>query len=304
MSAGPQSRIGHTVRDKRLEADLRPKGHDRATANVGGHGLVSFDPQRFGARKLGEGAYGATYAVDVDGRVLDFLTGLMVHARHRVMSKTPKAFQTVVVKVARGRGNRFVDASAREAGVHKHLSKKCARTSCGTVCAPVPEFYFAGMGADGAYYTVMGMAEGKSLYDAMRAAGGLDARLYVAVERAIAGLWMAGVLHSDFHGDNAMVAPGGAVKVIDFGFGVLMPDSLRNRVRKAVAEKVRRGAACLGEVWDDHGLTAYANRVQHTRDAGVEWYNPEGKALKDLYNGLTAVEAAKVPSERRRAWKC
>lgn len=291
------------MKNKGHEWNLRPPGHAKSVGNRGGTGGVSFDLAALGAKKLGEGAYGAAYGLRVTAAAADFFARLLVDGRHRVKRKIPRAFASVVVKVAKGQGDpaRFVDDSVREAGVHKYLSTACSKV-CKKVCAPVPEFYFSAMGSDGTYYTVMGVADGGPLANAIRA--GLTAELYVRVERATVSLWLSGVLHADFHAENAFVGPDGTVTVIDFGFAVLMPPALRKKVEAAVARHVRAGSRTLAEAWDETGLTGFADRVHHARDSRVEWYNPDNKALKDLYNRLSPADAARVPDLRRAAWGC
>lgn len=284
-----------------------PDGHARAAANrrvAGRASTPAFDPVALGATMLGRGAYGTAYVVRVDALVADFLAGLLSHGRHRVVHATPRAFDAVVIKSTRlPSGDAAVAAAAREAGIHRAVAARCDRRAGVSAC-PVPAFFFAAAGDDGCYYTVMGAAEGVPLTRYVR---GLTAESYVAVERAAAWLWLAGVAHADLHPGNVLLAFRGDrwhATIIDFGFAVLMPPALRRRIARAMADVVAADVpTSLGAVWDAVGVTEYTNRVQHARDARITWYNPDGKALKKLFGTLSPSEAARVPSVRRREWR-
>jgi hypothetical protein len=141
-------------------------------------------------------------------------------------------------------------------------------------------------------------------------AGPLTSSVYLAVERAVALMWLNGVVHADFHKGNTMYdAATGRVTIIDFGQGVGLPRPLREKLLQAIVPAIAKGVRSLGELWDDAGgkspfgvgLQAYTNRVRYTRDR-APWYNPDGHALKQLFKLLPRHERAAVQLKRPALW--
>lgn len=52
------------------------------------------------------------------------------------------------------------------------------------------------------------------------------------LERAVLSIWGAGVVHADLHKGNIVVDSSSSVKIIDFGFAVILPAKLRGKVRQ------------------------------------------------------------------------
>ena len=242
--------------------------------------------------------------------------------------------------VAQGKADEFATASVKEASWHRHLDTvPCLRVpglGRGTCPAEhVPDFFWAGMVVDALtsrrfYVTVMALAPGVTLNEYLKGkvkwvrasgrgmakvqvtppAGPLTAAVYLAVERAVALMWLNGVVHADFHKGNTMYdAATGSVTIIDFGQGVGLPRPLREKLLQAIVPAIARGVRSLGELWDDAGgkssfgvgLQAYTNRVRYTRNR-APWYNPDGHALKQLYKLLPRHERAAVQLKRPALW--
>ena len=113
------------------------------------------------------------------------------------------------------------------------------------------------------------------------------------------------------HSNNILYRPAqGDFKIVDFGFAVVLPPPLREKVIGALWNGVNEGWRSLGEIWlsKDTGLLAYTNRVQatRTRDLGFTtknfWYNPDHMILVNMYNRLSATDREQIPELRRRVW--
>jgi hypothetical protein len=65
----------------------------------------------------------------------------------------------------------------------------------------------------------------------------LDACVYSAIERALSAMWLLGVVHADLHGDNILVLPGGGVRIIDYGMGVMLSRPLGKQLRAALLSR-------------------------------------------------------------------
>jgi len=281
-------------------------------------------------KELGSGGYGTAYRVTITPALEPTIRQLRGAVRHAVVGAgMPGAGETVIIKVAK-RGSAPLDAFVRdnvkENSMHKYLSGAPCKTHpdlAVPVCASryVPRLYFAGLVRDSGsgrdvYVAVMSLAAGTTLDDHLRATGRVTADLYVRVERAICTLWINGLVHGDMHKGNVMYDRAGQrVTVIDFGFGVLLPPALAQRVQQAIVQGVAAGVRSLGELWRSSrrsrigtGLQAYANRVIYTRkkfghdDWDDPWYNPDGGALTALYSRMSVAERARVPALRRALW--
>lgn len=282
---------------------------------------------RLGGRGVGEGQYGTAVKVVVDASVKTALAEMRESGSQVQTGTVPKLGDEVVVKFQEmrrvpnetpgGHEHRlvgFLGRCARESFVHKRLasSASCVRLACSgaPACPAVPRFHFAAFShargsAGQRYVCVMGLAPGVTLSSYLRREG-LTADLYARVEKAVASLWMAGVIHADLHRGNIVYDPGaGTVTIIDFGWAVIVPAALKKRVADALEGMVVGGARCLGEAWNDLGVAAYADRVLWTRKSGhIRWYNADGRLLVKLYNMLSARQRALVPGTRAALWGC
>lgn len=91
--------------------------------------------------------------------------------------------------------------------------------------AVIPKFYGAGVVSARSYVLITEFITGQSM-------GKLnpDSKTFRTFERALMSLWSAGVVHADLHMGNIIVTPSKQVKIIDFGFAVILPSGLRQRL--------------------------------------------------------------------------
>lgn len=277
---------------------------------------------KFVPLSIGKSAYGNVYTLVVDSATLDFLKLAAEKGTHRVRGSTPKIGEKIAVKlVARRVGtdySSFVRENVTEAIAHERMT---AEESCFEIpCAPgvkncasdhVPKFYFAYLADVSLFVTFMSMAGTTTLSSYLRSTSRkLDAKMYANIERAVATLWASGFTHADLHSGNILVNP--ATKeawIIDFGFAVRLPKSLRDLVRKRIGEIIQRGGASIGEIWSEkdpssnESLSSYTDKA--TQSKGVSgWYNPNGRAVLLHYNKMPADERAKFENVRKRLWGC
>lgn len=298
-------------------------------------------------RPLKSGAYGSAFRLRYSGEVEARLEAARATASFRMEHSRVPAGAVVVVKIARGVGDKgqpvsqsavdlFARDSVRESSWHRRLaSSACikvpgaARPAC--PASHVPAFHWGGMVTDAFtgrryYLTVMGLAPGITVNEYVKRRR-MTAPLYVAIEHAVVTMWLAGVAHSDFHKGNQLYEPAsGKLTIIDFGMGMLLPERLVGPIRKALAPAIAQGVRSLGELWRSSeksevglGVQGYANRLMYTREqarlraraargrrANTRvrdlWYNPDGHALRQMYNQLSAREREEVPIRRRQMW--
>lgn len=321
------------VANKRAEKELRFQNArdalgrrrgvaDGSVAVIGDGGRVGsprasnrrpgFRPAAFlRARRLGQGAYGTVFRVD--GTDDPEFARLPRRLEYRVSRGRPPPGRAVALKVTQGK----IDELVREAAVHRRLSSSRAcwtpRGATRQLCssAHVPVFYFSGQarGQDGRpyYATVMGLVRGQTVWDRLRQRR-LDARAYVAVERAAASLWAQGVAHADLHAGNIFY-DGATAVIVDMGLAVVLPTRMMAGLRAAMARGVADGVPCLAEVFgrpwrpSRYGVRdarGFLDRVMHAR--GLTWFNADYTALRALYDMLHPDEQAKVPRYRLAAW--
>lgn len=286
----------------------------------------------------GGGAYGLAFSLAYGGRVQQALEEILDQGSAKVFAKRPAPGQTVVVKISQdssrdpgvisqdgadvrrvlGLNDEFKQSCVREAVLHRYLDGAGCVTLRGTrnaVCVDrvVPDFFWSAMVVDlmsgrRHYVTVMSQAPGAPVRGMRQR---YSAQVFLAVERAIASLWIHGVVHADFHDQNMFYdAASGRVTVIDFGFGLRLPAAVSARIRETIPGAIAAGVSTLGELWQPASrskfgldIQAYANRVQATR-TGLKtvWYNPESRALRVLYAMLPDAERARVPALRQDLW--
>lgn len=258
-----------------------------------------------------------------------------VPAGARIVVKVARGVYDQGQAVPQTTADLFAKESVRESSWHRHLAASgCARVPGAAlgVCpqAHVPAFHWAGMVNDALtgkrfYVTVMGVAPGITV-DEYVARRRMTAPLYLAIEHAVVSMWLAGVAHSDFHQGNQLYEPAsGTLTIIDFGMSMRLSDALVAQLRAALAPAIAQGVRSLGELWRTPekskvglGVQAYANRLMYTRERQRQralagrgrrvqvntdlWYNPDGHALRQMFNQLSAKDREEVPVRRRLVW--
>jgi len=237
---------------------------------------------------------------------------------------------------------KFVQDSVREAVYHAMLNNapclkmpQLMKSTCPD--AVVPTLYWAGMINDVKtgyrfYLTVMSRVVGVTVGEyigemrynnrlntygyASVPLGKMTPELYVAIERAIALLWMQGIAHADFHLGNQMYDPAtGKITIIDFGQVVNLREPLTAKVRQMIPTAIGAGVKSLADLWrpaseSEHGLNiqSHVDQVRFGRNSlgrfhpQERWYNPDDHVLQTLYNRLTTAQKKAVPNLRGKAW--
>jgi len=279
---------------------------------------------KFSPLSVGKSAYGDAYTVVVDASVLNFLKLAAGKGTHRVQGQSvPEMGEKIVVKLVKRQRKKmdfgtFVTENVTEAVSHERMTSE---NSCFEIpCAPgvrhcamdhIPRFYFSYLAAPSVYATFMSMAGTTSLTSYLsRRKKTLGPEMYASIEKAVAVMWASGFTHADLHSGNIMVDP--AAKrawIIDFGFAVRLPQTLRDFVRRRIGDIVARGGTkSLGEIWsekaaDGESLVSFTNRATQLR--GISgWYNPNGRAVLLHYKKMTKTGRAKFELVRKRLWGC
>lgn len=184
-----------------------------------------------------------------------------------------------------------VEVAVREAKIQAALMEKKGRLAGKEVRGAdlVPTIYGAGMDpTTGAYFILMGMAEGKSLDAVIAAQGGaLTAAQYCSIEAAFMSLWALGWCHGDAHRGNVFLSSSGRCTFVDLGHALAMPPD----TRAAMLAEAQRNPGVLAAGLFRKLYQPTVNSIMFGRGYH-RWYNSDGQLLLHLF-GL-------VPSER---WK-
>lgn len=272
---------------------------------------------------IGEGAYGAAYRVKVDDAALAYFKALAEKGTYRVVDSMPAKGKDVIVKVQRPRPGRRLNFTnlVHESTVHVQAAKTChySGVACSTknYCLSdfVPRFYLSAyVASQDKYVTVMAQAPGKPVWEATRQEREVSLDVYLRIERALALMWAAGILHTDIHTNNMLWdAKTKWLTIIDFGLSIAIPEHMREGIVVAISFLIEHGTPSLGDVWDmplwygseyerPRRVTNYANAVKAGLDTSL--YYPDGKVLQYLYNKLSTEDKRRLPDMRRKLWGC
>lgn len=305
---------------KRVVKYTRPRKPTAVTlASPRGKGWASWL-----GKAIGQGQYGVAFRCVVSSDVYTRLEMARASSTYYVESKGVRQGQTVVVKLAKAPGaadqtvlDNWALSNIKEATWHKYLDDKaCVALGPSRTCVSqyVPTFYWAGMVNDAAskqriYVTVMGLAPGYSVSRHLeRTRNTLSPQTYLQIERALASMWINGIVHADSHVGNLMYEPAtNRVTVIDFGFGALLTQDMVVKVRRAIYVALQKGVLSLGEIWRRSSVSAVGTDVQNYVDRimagrGFSWYNPDGHVLMRLASLVPREQRAFIPSLRQRLW--
>ncbi len=290
------------IQNTRGEQVLLPKGASQVLQNKGQVLAQPFRPDQNGGRQIGKGEYGTAYSMKVTPAIVSKFQNILQYGKFRVGSTLPKVGDTIVVKVAKPHGNNFFEDSVKENVVHQTLSRGSGVVICGKpVRASVPGFYFSAYDGKN-YITVMSMARGMAARKYI-AKFKPSARGYVKLEKAVASLWLAGYLHGDFHTGNWLADEAGNVEILDFGFAIVLPQGLRDKLTSAIQSAIQAGAKSFATLGTPLGVEDYSNRTATTMGLS-KWRHSDFRALAADYNRLSAKEKALVPDLRRQYWGC
>jgi len=231
----------------------------------------------------------------------------------KVFESFPAIGSFVIVKVVKQkRGTKdkeFFEESARENTVHSKLAtQQCSSSALACISNFVPEFYVSFVTRVKGYQeciTLMGSA-GKTTVATSRKTG-VSAEFYARAEQAVCALWLAGYIHGDLHLENIMADDQGNVKLIDFGFAAKMPESFVTFISQGVKQMIQSGSdKSLGDLWTEGKMNGtqtvvdYSNRLMKGRD--YDWYNPDYKSLRRIYNDIPRGGTKLLPGIRSKLW--
>jgi serine/threonine protein kinase len=317
LSPQPASNTSHEITSATGLANV-PIQEALSLAKQKAKKVFRFDPLRYGAKKLGGGAYGTAYLVQITPAVLAGLQEGLAYGGGRIVTSMPGVGERVVVKIATQGGKNdaaFYQENIRENIVHKRFSVDPCRPvprAQKPICVSkyVPKFYLSfidGTPKKHESVTVMGLAGDMSLAKFIGSKK-IPVDFYVDLERAICSMWLAGYLHGDLHRENIMIdTRTKRIQIIDFGFALKMPPGFIDVLSRRISNMISSGKfQTLGDVWTEKPvdgklrLINYSDRVMKGR--GFPWYNPDYKILRSLWNQVPRDMRKKIPAARSALW--
>ncbi len=317
LSPGPGMPESHHIptrimtRKTPLRVETIPDVQETARMKIDKPG-VGFDPTPYG-EKIGGGVYGQIYRCRVTKNFMEDLKRGFNAGGVKVFESFPAIGSFVIVKVVRQKRKttikEFFEESAHENTVHSKLAtQQCSSSSLACISNFVPEFYVSFVTKlDKAHecITLMGSAGMTTIKNARKA--GVSAEFYARAEQAVCALWLAGYIHGDLHLQNIMTDDKGNVKLVDFGFAAKMPESFITFISQGVKQMIQEGSTkSLGDLWTEGKMNGtqtvvdYSNRLMKGRD--YDWYNPDYKSLKRIYNDIPRGGTKLLPGIRSKLW--
>ena len=317
LSPGPGMPESHRIpkrimtRKTPLRVETIPDVQETARMRIDKPG-VGFDPTPYG-EKIGGGVYGQIYRCRVTKNFMEDLKRGFNAGGVKVFESFPAIGSFVIVKVVRQKrkttAKEFFEESAHENTVHSKLAtQQCSSSALACISNFVPEFYVSFVTKlDKAHecITLMGSAGMTTIKNARKA--GVSAEFYARVEQAVCALWLAGYIHGDLHLQNVMTDDKGNVKLVDFGFAAKMPESFVTFISQGVKKRIQEGSTkSLGDLWTEGKMNGtqtvvdYSNRLMKGRD--YDWYNPDYKSLRRIYNDIPRGGTKLLPGIRSKLW--
>ena len=276
-----------------------------------------FYPERYGAKKLGAGAYGTVYLTRMTNELYWELADIFQHGGGKIVTQFPPVPIPVVIKITKQNSNSsdssFYAENVRENLVHKRLcTAPCLQVGTKPLCISkyVPKFYMSciiGKPRNLRSLTVMDPAGNTDLDKFVRGKS-IPVALFIEIERAICAMWLTGYIHGDLHRANIMLDTNTmAVKIIDFGFALKLPPPFVAILGRRIYNKIARGDVdSLGDVWTQKPIDGKRRLINYTngvmKSKGFPWYNPDYKILRTLWNQVPRNLRKQIPAARSAAW--
>ena len=276
-----------------------------------------FYPEKYGAKKLGAGAYGTVYLTRMTNELYWELADIFQHGGGKIITHFPPVPIPVVIKITKQQSNSsdssFYAENVRENLVHKRLcTAPCLQIGTKPLCISkyVPKFYMScviGKLKNHRSLTVMDPAGNTDLDKFVRGKS-IPVALFIEVERAICAMWLTGYIHGDLHRANIMLDTNTmAVKIIDFGFALKLPPPFVAILGRRIYNKIARGDVdSLGDVWTQKPVDGKRRLINYTngvmKSKGFPWYNPDYKILRTLWNQVPKNLRSQIPAARSAAW--
>jgi len=185
-----------------------PRPNDRGMASrIQQYGVVG---------RIGDGGFGEVWEAVVTPRMLDLVRRLRYQVPRRVVLPLG-ARVALKFQFAGTRDN--LERAIRESQIHVRLYNRTAGV--------VPRLYASGYDDAGMFVSVMDLVSGEPLHKyLLKHPKGLQASVFVRIERAVIAMWRAGIAHVDLNPKNIMIRPNGRVTIIDFGLSLSLPPDL------------------------------------------------------------------------------
>jgi serine/threonine protein kinase len=269
-------------------------------------------------KPIGQGAYGRVYVLLRTKQTLRNLENMFKLLRSRVLAANVNDGSGDIAlkfqRFTRDAQPQFWKQSLREAQVHKYLTATqqtmiTTASGCRLDNSIYPPLYFAGYWEEPALFvTAMAFVQGQTLKKVIasypRLIGGIPASLFAKVEKMVVSSWIVGGIHGDLHDENILVTSSGDLKLIDFGFFIVLSKSVRAKVLEMVNEAVANGMKKHGVFADiaDYLAPHFYRQMKKQRD--YSHYNYDGKFLKILFARLNPSQRSKLAAERQKVWSC
>lgn len=248
------------------------------------------------------GGYGVTYKVLMTRRTRPILMKLAGYLTNTLYISTPALGTTALIKIAAMTPKvtstasvaQFIKENSREAAAHIHLWR-APPVKIDGVCPIVvhakkyvPRFYSFGIDMmHGMAVTIMEYIKNSI---PLKKVARVSPAIFMELEKALGSFYVASVDHSDLHLDNILVHNGSQIKIIDYGFAVRLPDSIRKKFVRYY--KTPASTASLNTAAQIYSMQ-YSNAIQYKRYNGrLSFYNPSYAALRVVWHAMSASNKA------------